>query len=141
MCSICDIWESHIDRYIYLQNILYSMTKNESEIEKLMDKANTVVIYDNREAVAGNLCTGGCYQYIQNYIRVEDSNTWKVRYSTSSEIEYCPVCGTFAECSNCMDYDRRNRSCTKPAITVTTEKLVEKIMKAMSTDKMSVDIY
>lgn len=114
------------------------MTKNEIEIE--IGKANTVIIYDNREAVAGKLCTGGCYQYIQKYIRA-DSNTWKVRYSTSSEIEYCPVCGTFAECSNCMEYDRRNRSCTKPAITVTTEKLVEKIMKAMSTDKMSVDIY
>ena len=58
MCSICGIWELYIDRYIYLQNILYSMTKNESEIEKRMDKANTVVIYDHSSRKPTTLVVG-----------------------------------------------------------------------------------
>lgn len=114
------------------------MSKNEKSMK--MDNTNTVVIYDNREAKAGKLLTGGSYQYIQTFTRNAD-NTWNVRYSTSSEIDYCPICGVFTECNNCMDYDKRNHMCTKSVRKISTEELMEEINKAMSTENMSVDIF
>ena len=113
------------------------MSNAEESIE--LRNANKVVIYDNREAIAGKLFTGGAYQYVQTYIR-NLHDLWNVTYSTSSEIDYCPLCGTFMSCSNCMDYDRKYRICNRSVRTISTEQLIEKIRLANETENMSVSI-
>lgn len=47
--------------------------------------------YSEYEDVNGN---GKSYSFFTDYIRV-NNDKWKISYGTTSDKEYCPVCGTF----------------------------------------------
>ena len=40
---------------------------------------------------------GGCYSFITKFMRWGFEEKWMVRYGTSADMEFCPICGSFGK--------------------------------------------
>mgnify|MGYP001624928302 CR=1 FL=1 len=78
-----------------------------------------------------NLCNnGGKYGFWTDYDLI-GNDLWEVSYHTTSDFEYCPVCGTFGDC-NCEDGDYRQ---------ITTSELLEEISRFEKLQEANNDTY
>ena len=63
---------------------------------KNLKNVNEVVFHDYSQFVEGKGNNGGCYAFYTVYRR--NGKHFEVHYETSSEFQYCPICGTFGAC-------------------------------------------
>lgn len=98
-------------------------------------KRVTINDFSEYEPEKGN--NGGCYGFWTMYSRENlESDTWQKSYGTTADMEYCPVCGDFAnhydgdeDCYSCGDFE-----------TVTTQELKE-IIASFEREHMDDDDY
>lgn len=59
-----------------------------------LDKIQRVRMNDFTEYDYDRCYNGGCYGFWTEYTRMEDGK-WRENYGTTSDLEFCPVCGVF----------------------------------------------
>lgn len=79
---------------------------------------------------------GGCYGYWTEYTRMKDGK-WCVTYGTTSDLEFCPVCGSFG---NHWDDEKEEYECGDFCY-VTDERLLILINGFIETEDEYIELF
>lgn len=93
-----------------------------------IDKIEKVIVTDKSGYDPSLCCNGGRYAYYTEYQR-ENDDLWVVIHKTSSDFEYCSVCGRFG-CHDCTDYERIN-----------TGEMLRRLAEEAGWDSVAIDCY
>lgn len=78
---------------------------------------------------------GGCYGFWTDYDRVKDG--WEISYGTTSDLEYCPVCGCFN--NHYVGDEECEYSCGEYEI-ISDEELLNRIKSFEKTENCYIDL-
>lgn len=90
---------------------------------------------DFSEYESGKSNNGGCYGFWIDYTRLENG-TFEISYGTTSDFEYCPVCGSFDD-----HYEGDNTYSCGEFSTVTETELLNLISNFDETEDCYIDYY
>ncbi|RLF37926.1 MAG: hypothetical protein DRN03_01130 [Thermoplasmata archaeon] len=112
---------------------------DEGEVREKVERARVVTITDFSNYCKWKGSNGGQYSFSVTFKRTSE-NRWMIRYSTSSEFNYCRVFGEFRDCWDCEYFDIETGECRAKPETVTTQEVINKVIRALSDDFSEIDI-
>jgi hypothetical protein len=115
----------------------YVFTKKNTILDVM--KCKEVVISDHSNYDPDRCNNGGAYSFHVHFVK--EGGSWKVRYSTSADFEYCDITGSFNKCGNsCPHFDYHSDKCTAQYEQAMTGEVLNAIAYADQAENMEVTI-